>query len=52
MSFSDKKTNFQKTLQKYAEEICKSKNIIVPADKTSNFYESTPEKYESMLNII
>ena len=47
--FSDKKTNFQKMLQKDAAEIRKSKNVIVPADKTSNFYEVKPEKYETML---
>ena len=49
VNFSDKRTNFQKTLQKDASEIRKSKNIIVPADKTSNFYEVTPEKYETMV---
>ena len=49
VSFSEKRTNFQKVLQKDAGEIRKSKNIIVPADKTSNFYEVTPEKYENMV---
>ena len=36
-------------LQKDVKDIKKCDNIIVPADKTSNFYEVSPVKYETML---
>ena len=49
VTFSDKRSKFQKELAKDVNSICKSKNMIVPADKTRNLYEVKTEKYETLL---
>ena len=50
VEFSDRRSKFQNELAKDVSSICKSKNMIVPADKTRNLYEVKPEKYENLLN--
>ena len=49
VEFSDIKSKFQKEIQKDVKNICKSKKMLVPADKTSNLYEVDPSKYETLL---
>ena len=37
-------------MDKICDKIDNEKNIILPADKTNNFYSVEPEKYLDMLN--
>ena len=49
IQFNKKRTQFQKRLINEVKEIKKSKNLIIPADKTSNMYEVPVEKYNKLL---
>ena len=49
VKFSDYRSKFQKQLLFDVKNIKKSRNIVVPADKTRNYYEVNPRKYEEML---
>ena len=49
IQFNKKRTQFQKRLINEVNEIKKSKNLIIPADKTSNMYEVPVEKYNKLL---
>ena len=49
IQFNKKRTQFQKRLTNEVKEIKKSKNLIIPADKTSNMYEVPVEKYNKLL---
>ena len=50
VTFSDKRTDFQKMMKKEVNEIKNSKELIIPADKTANMYKLKPETYEKMLH--
>ena len=50
VNFTDHRSNFQKRLLFDLRNIKKCKNIVVPADKTRNYYEVKPERYEELLN--
>ena len=43
------KSKFQTQLHNELKEVKKSKNLIIPADKTSNMYEVTPERYNKLM---
>ena len=49
VSFTDTKSNFQKQLLYDAKNIRRSTDIVIPADKTRNYYEVKPTVYETML---
>ena len=45
----DFKSNFQDKLKKDAIKIAKDDKLIVPADKTNNFYKLDVDKYDELL---
>ena len=44
-----KKSTFQKELRKVVSTIERNPHMLIPADKTSNFYEMKPENYEKLV---
>ena len=50
LEFRTINSQFQKTLQKDVNKINKSRNVFVPADKTTNVYEVTSKQYKTLLN--
>ena len=50
IKFKSNKNPFQTKLSNDKKSIQKSKNIYVPADKTTNFYEVKPEAYNDLLS--
>ena len=49
MRFRNTTNRFQKRLKEDIRKIRKSKNIIIPADKTRNMYEVSEQQYEKLL---
>ena len=49
IKFRDQKNTFQQKLKAYIEEIKKSPDVFVFADKTSNIYKMTPQEHEKLL---
>ena len=45
----NKKSNFQRKLQKEVKEIKRSNTLLIPADKTTNMYKIKTEKYKKLL---
>ena len=41
---------FQRSLNETCKKIKQNKNLIIPADKTTNFYEVKPKTYDDLLN--
>ena len=50
LEFRKYKNPFQKELSKVIHDITNSENVIVPADKTSNFYKVPVKDYIKLLN--
>ena len=44
-----KNSTFQKELRKVVGSIERNPNLLISSDKTSNFYEMKPEKYEKLV---
>ena len=49
LEFQTNKNKFQKELATTVRKIKSSPNVLVFADKTSNIYQVTPEKYNQLL---
>ena len=50
VEFRTTRSRFQNELLKIVRDISKCKNLIVPSDKTSNFYEISVSDYKKLLN--
>ena len=50
VEFRTTRSRFQNELLKIVRDISKCKNLIVPSDKTSNFYEISVSDYKNLLN--
>ena len=46
---ANRKSNFQRKLQKEVKEIKRSNTLLIPADKTTNMYKIKTEKYKKLL---
>ena len=49
IQFRNVNDNFQKQLKKDLKQFKKSEHMIIPADKTTNFYKVQPNEYEKLL---
>ena len=49
VKFRPVNTTFQKKLNRDAKRIKNEKNILVPADKTNNYYTVTPQQYKKLM---
>ena len=49
IEFRQYENNLQKNLKNICEKMEREPKLIVPADKTSNFYKLDTEKYEDLL---
>ena len=49
VQFRQRENNFQKQLNKKVRQIKNDNNILVKADKTSNFYKMSPNDYKTLL---
>ena len=49
VKFRKSKDNFQHELKKDLRKIGKTKSLIVPADKTNNYYKVPKLEYDSLL---
>ena len=49
IQFRNVNDNFQKQLKKDLKQLKKSEHMIIPADKTTNFYKVQPNEYEKLL---
>ena len=49
ISFKHKNNSFQSQLNKDAKAINDSKELLIPADKTTNLYKVTPQQYNKLL---
>ena len=50
VEFRTSRSRFQNELLKTVRDISKCKNLIVPSDKTSNFYEISVSDFKKLLN--
>ena len=50
IEFKHVETKFQKQMSKDAEKIKKSDLMLIPADKTTNFYKVKPDQYTKLLD--
>jgi hypothetical protein len=50
IEFKDTTTKFQKQLSKDCKDIRESDELIIPADKTTNFYKLQPEQHNRLLH--
>ena len=48
VQFSEYKNNFQKTLSNDINKVTKMRNVLVPADKTRNWYETKTDVYNKL----
>ena len=49
VKFRDVKCNFQKKLSSDVKNVKRSNGLIVPADKTTNFYKLDTKSYNELL---
>ena len=49
LKYRNNTSKFQKELRETVEKIKNNPNLIIPADKTDNFYEVSVEKYEELV---
>ena len=52
VEFRTSRSRFQNELLKTVRDISKCKNLIVPSDKSSNFYEIPVSDYEKLHFIV
>ena len=50
LNFKTGQNDFQKTLKSGLKKIQSSKNVLVFTDKTANFYDMSPDHYNSLLS--
>ena len=50
VQFNDHKNHFQKKLSNDINKITKMRNVLVPADKTRNWYETKTEVYNKLVD--
>ena len=50
VQFTDHRSNFQRKLARDVKNITRSQKLLVPADKTWNWYRTKPEVYSELVN--
>ena len=49
IEFKNKENRFQQTLSKDSSDIKRNTSLLIPADKTTNFYKVEPKQYQELL---
>ena len=50
VEFDDSNNDFLKDLEKICKDIDKENNVILPADKTTNFYKVSSNDYNNLMD--